>query len=228
MGSSNTETDIALLVHVTYGTDRSVEGLPVEISRSVLAVVFPEPADGKSPAVAEKVHLAFHGRAVAEPVEFDAYTMLCEVTDGIVRLRMQITSKIESALRRLPFRRATYRASIPASGTLTVETSAGDGRHAQRAELRDISLGGLSFDVPKEEDRHFAVKTPLSLAFHLRPGEETRLVGFVRYRAAEVGAVRYGVQFDWGSAENRTQIRERLNAYVFANQIATLRLLNQV
>jgi hypothetical protein len=228
MGSPATQLDIALLARVVFGRDRSRLGLPVETSRATLAILFPDVPGRPLPGVAEKVRITLTGTDLSGPVEFDAHVMHGAVTDGIARTRFQVIDHNEQALLNIPYRRANWRARVSSSRPVAMEVSEGGDQGPVAVKLHDISQAGLSFRLPETDDRDFPVNEPLSLAFRFAEGEEEiRLVGFVRYRRGEGPTVRYGVRFDRESLENPGLICERIAEYLLANQLATLRGLEE-
>ena len=227
MCPSKIDSRVTLQVLVRFGAKQRLWGLPVEMSRSSIAVVLPGDDGLALPEVSARVTLAFSGASLRSPLRFGARTLHRRHYLGIARCRFQIATLAERALQKIPFRREAYRAIIPTDVPSFVEAEPVEGGALTWAELTDVSMGGLSFLVPDFEDRDFARGQELYLSFEL-PGREgtLHLVGAVQHRRPLRTGAQYGIRFDYESLEHPEALRETLGMYIAGRQLALLRRLN--
>ncbi len=228
MRTSQIETSTMMHVLVRFGGgEQTLKGLPLEVSRSSVAVTLPDDADHVLPGITEKVNLIFDGPHLPQPYECPAYTMYRASLHGVARLRFGVSATAERSLRNLPFQRAAFRALLKTNDpTFAHVECAGDSGGLQ-AELHDVALGGLSFLVSRFEDPEFATDSDLSVSFSLpQMSALLCITGTVRYSKPVGEKVQYGLRFDFEATEHAARMQDILFEYILSRQLELLRAMN--
>ena len=139
------------------------------------------------------------------------------------RYQFQFGQKDHPVLSALEGRRGPLRVAPDARDRLDVELSSLAGESRARARLQDLSLGGLSVLIPREEEFRLADEWEFRLSFRLPHDDEPlEFHGAVRYRRLAGTHVQYGIEFDADGTRDFTQALERVSRYVKARQAQLL------
>ena len=149
-------------------------------------------------SIGQAVQLAFRGGALPDVARVQAFVTLRAETDAGRRYRFQLEHGDGTALLATVNRRASFRVTPdPSVPVRVVVRPVEDDSKGVGALLRDISEGGLSFLISKEDEWLLSTWSQLRVGLRLpTDGRSLAFEGDVRYRRLERTAVLYGLRFD--------------------------------